>query len=89
MENKKIIKQFKLAAELMELHDENPFKIRSYTNAVGALELVEEPLEQMAQAQLESIQGVGKGIAAKIVEINQNGSFAELDQMLEDRKSVV
>lgn len=67
----------------MELHDENPFKIRSYTNAVGALELVEEPLEQLTQAQLEGIQGVGKGIAAKIIEINQNGSFAELDQMLQ------
>ncbi|MFD1187544.1 DNA polymerase/3'-5' exonuclease PolX [Pontibacter rugosus] len=83
MENKKIIKQFKLAAELMELHDENPFKIRSYTNAVGALELVEEPLEQLSQAQLESIQGVGKSIAAKIIEINEKGSFEELDQMLE------
>lgn len=83
MENKKIIKLFKLAAELMELHDENPFKIRSYTNAVGALELVEEPLASMAQAQLEGIQGVGKGIAAKIVEINEKGSFAELDQLLE------
>ncbi|AKD03335.1 DNA polymerase/3'-5' exonuclease PolX [Pontibacter korlensis] len=83
MENKKIIKQFKLAAELMELHDENPFKIRSYTNAVGALELVEDPLEGMSQAQLEEIQGVGKGIAAKIVEINEKGSFAELDQMLQ------
>lgn len=67
----------------MELHDENPFKIRSYTNAVGALELVEDPLEGMSQAQLEEIQGVGKGIAAKIVEINEKGSFAELDQMLQ------
>ena len=66
----------------MELHDENPFKVRSYTNAVGALELVEDPLEGMDQAQLESIQGVGKGIAAKIVEINATGSFEELDQML-------
>ena len=73
---------FKLAAELMELHDENPFKVRSYTNAVGALELVEDPLEGMDQSQLESIQGVGKGIAAKILEINATGSFEELDQML-------
>ncbi|WP_299825255.1 DNA polymerase/3'-5' exonuclease PolX [uncultured Pontibacter sp.] len=82
MENKKIIRLFKLAAELMELHDENPFKIRSYTNAVGTLELVEDPLAGMSQTQLESIQGVGKGIAAKIVEINTTGSFEELDQML-------
>ncbi|WP_187261675.1 DNA polymerase/3'-5' exonuclease PolX [Pontibacter beigongshangensis] len=82
MENKKIIRLFKLTAELMELHDENPFKIRSYGNAVAALELVEEPLEGKRQAELESINGVGKGIAAKIVELNETGSFAELDQML-------
>ncbi|MCC9137932.1 DNA polymerase/3'-5' exonuclease PolX [Pontibacter silvestris] len=82
MENKKIIKLFKLTAELLELHDENPFKVRSYTNAVGALELLEEPLEGKAQAELEKIGGVGKGIAAKIVEINSTGSFEELDQML-------
>ncbi len=82
LENKKIIRLFKLTAELMELHDENPFKIRSYGNAVAALELVEEPLEGKRQAELESINGVGKGIAAKIVELNETGSFAELDQML-------
>ncbi len=82
MENKKIIKLFKLTAELLELHDENPFKVRSYGNAVGALELVEAPLAGMSQAQLEEIGGVGKGIAAKIVEINATGSFEELDQML-------
>jgi DNA polymerase (family X) len=82
VENKKIIRLFKLAAELMELHDENPFKVRSYVNGAATLELVEEPLAGMSQATLESIQGVGKGIAAKIIEINQTGSFAELDQML-------
>ncbi|WP_242923011.1 DNA polymerase/3'-5' exonuclease PolX [Pontibacter liquoris] len=81
MENKKIIRLFKLTAELMELHDENPFKVRSYTNAVAALELVEEPLEGKSQAALESIAGVGKGIASKIIDINQTGSFAELDQL--------
>jgi len=82
LENKKIIKLFKLTAELLELHDENPFKIRSYANAVGALELVEAPLAGMSQPQLEEISGVGKGIASKIVEINTTGSFEELDQML-------
>jgi DNA polymerase (family X) len=82
LENRKIIKLFKLTAELMELHDENPFKIRSYVNAVAALELVEEPLTGKDQKELESINGVGKGIAAKIVEISETGSFDELDQML-------
>ncbi len=81
MENKKIIKLFKQTAALMELHDENPFKVRSYTNAAAALELVEEPLAGKTQPDLESINGVGKGIAAKIIDILQTGSFAELDQL--------
>ncbi|MDX5420498.1 MAG: DNA polymerase/3'-5' exonuclease PolX [Hymenobacteraceae bacterium] len=82
MENKKIIKLFKQAAELMELHDENPFKVRSYVNGAAALELVEEPLALKNQAELEGISGVGKSIAARIVEINETGSFTELDQLL-------
>ncbi len=66
----------------MELHDENPFKVRSYVNGAAALELVEEPLALKSQAELEGITGVGKSIAARIIEIEETGSFAELDQLL-------
>ncbi|MBX0335210.1 DNA polymerase/3'-5' exonuclease PolX [Pontibacter sp. HSC-14F20] len=82
LENKKIIKLFKLAAELMELHDENPFKVRSYVNGAAALELVEESLALKSQAELEGITGVGKSIAARVIEIAETGSFTELDQLL-------
>ncbi len=66
----------------MELHDENPFKVRSYLNAVAALELVEEPLAGKGLAELEAIGGVGKSIAARIVSLSKSGSFEELDQLL-------
>jgi len=82
LENKDILRAFRLAASLMELHDENPFKIRSYTNAVAVLERLETPLTGLPAAQLEQIDGIGKALAAKIVEISQTGSFAELDQYL-------
>jgi len=82
LENKDILRAFRLAASLMELHDENPFKIRSYTNAVAVLERMETPLSGQSATQLEQIEGVGKALAAKIVEISQTGSFAELDQYL-------
>lgn len=65
----------------MELHDENPFKVRSYINAVAALELVEEPLAGKGLAELEVIGGVGKSIAARIVALSVSGSFEELDQL--------
>jgi len=82
LENKDIIRAFRLASSLMELHDENPFKIRSYTNAVAVLERLETPVAGLPAAQLEQIEGIGKALAAKIVETAATGSFAELDQYL-------
>ncbi|WP_026461923.1 DNA polymerase/3'-5' exonuclease PolX [Adhaeribacter aquaticus] len=82
MENKKVIRAFRLATSLMELHDENPFKIRSYTNAVAVLERFETPLAGLSAAQLERMDGIGKTLAAKIVELTETGSFAELDQFI-------
>ncbi|PIQ21088.1 MAG: DNA polymerase/3'-5' exonuclease PolX [Cytophagales bacterium CG18_big_fil_WC_8_21_14_2_50_42_9] len=82
MDNKKIIRAFRLASSLMELHDENPFKIRSYTNAVATLERMETPVAGISATQLEQIEGIGKALAAKIVAISETGSFPELDQYL-------
>ncbi|KAA9333542.1 DNA polymerase/3'-5' exonuclease PolX [Adhaeribacter soli] len=83
MENKQIRRTFKLMASLMELHEENPFKIKSYQNAVMVLERIDSPLEGLSEKQLEHFDGIGKNIAAKIVELNQTGSFADLNKLLE------
>ena len=83
MENQDFIRLFKLTASLLELHDENSFKIRGYQNAVAALERVDAPLNQLSEQQLEQIEGVGKSIAAKIGEIRETGSFPELNKLLE------
>ncbi|MBA9076817.1 DNA polymerase/3'-5' exonuclease PolX [Rufibacter quisquiliarum] len=83
MENKELIRMFRLTASLMELHDENPFKIRSYTSAVMVLERLEQPIHQMSQSQLEKLDGIGKGMAAKILEAVQTGSHADLNRLLE------
>lgn len=83
MENKELIRMFRLTASLMELHDENPFKIRSYTGAVMVLERLESPIHQMSQSQLEKLDGIGKGMASKILEAVQTGSPADLSRLLE------
>ncbi len=74
---------FRLTASLMELHEENPFKIRSYTSAIMVLERIESPIHQMSQSQLEKLDGIGKGMAAKILEAVQTGSYADLTRLLE------
>lgn len=82
MENKKIVQKLKLHASLLELHGENPFKIRSYHNANFHIEKMSEPLAKLSIKQLEKLQGIGKALAEKICSLNTNGSFKQLDEYL-------
>lgn len=79
MENQEIAKNFDLLAKLMELHDENPFKIKSYTQAYTTLRKVEKPLETMSVRELGEIPGVGQAICDKIVEMVQTGHMKALE----------
>lgn len=80
MTNKDIAGLFHELASLMELHEENPFKIRSYENAYLALRKLDEPLlEQDREAWLQ-IKGIGATIMDKLEEIQRSGSFAILEE---------
>ncbi len=65
----------------MELHDENPFKVRSIQSAGYNIEKIETSLSSLSLAELEKQEGVGKSIAAKIIELNQSGKLAELEAL--------
>lgn len=67
----------------MELHDENPFKLRSYTTAAFNLEKFQTPLEMLPLKELEQIEGVGKSMAAHIREIVDQGVYGKLQELLE------
>ena len=82
MDNKTIAKYFSLTADLMELHGENPFKIKSYEYAGRSLRNIEGNLFEMDIQTLENLQGIGKNIAAKIMQLCTTGSFEELDALL-------
>lgn len=83
MSNKEIIRRLRLAASLMELHNENVFKIRSYQNAQVSLERISEPLEGLEPETIGALDGVGKSIATAIGEILATGSFKQLNELLE------
>ena len=82
MTNKEIAKLFKQTATLLELHDENQFKIRTYTNAVFNIEKQEDALITKNQGELEALKGIGKGLAQSILEIQQGGIFKQLEDLL-------
>jgi DNA polymerase (family X) len=75
LNNKKISKLLKNTVALMELHDENEFKIKSYNNALFNLDRYEGALADQSKSDLEKISGVGKSIAEAINQINEQGTF--------------
>jgi DNA polymerase (family X) len=83
MTTEEIAGALKLTAQLMELHEENPFKIKSIANAAFKLDKTDIDLEGKSLQELEQIEGIGKSIAAKINELQTSESLKELTAMLE------
>jgi DNA polymerase (family X) len=75
MTNKEIARTFNNLAAIMELHDENPFKIRSYQNAYITLRKWDKPLSDMSREEIDGIKGVGKAIGDKIQELLTTGTM--------------
>ena len=79
MDNEAIARRFFRLAALMEIRGDDPFRLRSYRNAGEAIETWPIPLKKIAKEEgiegLQSIPGVGKAIAGKIVELLDRGTF--------------
>lgn len=82
MDHKTILRQIKLSIQLMELHEENPFKIRSYQSALNALERGDQDITELSDGELSEIPGVGKSMLETIQRIKSSGSFPTLDELL-------
>jgi DNA polymerase (family 10) len=82
MKTEEILKALKLSSRLMELHNDNPFKIKSLNNAVFKLEKTGIDLSLAAQDELEKTEGIGKGIAQKIMELQSTGDLKELNHLV-------
>ena len=82
MTNTEISQHFSLLADLMELHDENAFKIKSYEFAGRTLKKRNELLAELSIEELEKIDGIGKAIAAKIFQLAHTGKLDLLEKYL-------
>ena len=83
MDNRALIKAFRLTAQLLELHDENPFKIRAYEGTATALEQLEFPVAEVERPGLPDRTGLSKTQAAKVAELLDTGTFDELQRLLD------
>ncbi|MES2447519.1 MAG: helix-hairpin-helix domain-containing protein [Bacteroidota bacterium] len=82
MENKPISRSLRLLSQLMELHGENPFKIKSVANAALKIDKLPFAIAQKPVADIDKIDGIGKSIAAKIIELLATGTIQELEDIL-------
>lgn len=82
MDNKTIARTFRLLSQLMELHNENPFKIKSIANASFKLDKLPFTLVGKTVEEIEKIDGIGKSISAKVIELINTGGLKELSDLL-------
>jgi DNA polymerase (family 10) len=78
MSNKEIANAFDDLANLLELHEENEFKIKSYRNAYITLRKLDQPLSEISAAEVKALKGIGPAISSKIQELLSTGTMAAL-----------
>jgi DNA polymerase (family 10) len=83
MENLAIARIFSEIADLLEIKNENPFKIRAYRNAAETIAHATEKLSYCTEEQLRAISGIGKELAAKIREVAETGEIRYHRDLLE------
>jgi DNA polymerase (family X) len=85
MTNQEIALVFRRLADLLELQDENPFKIRSYRNAAETIEDMTVPLGELVREggaeKLRQLPGIGEAISKKIIELLETGTFKSYEEV--------
>ena len=89
MTNSQIVDLLELTGRLMELHDRDTFKTRSFQTAAFNLDKSTADLVNLPVEELVKLQGVGKSVAQKIREIAETGHLTDLDELLAQTPSGV
>jgi DNA polymerase (family 10) len=78
MQNPDIARLFDEVADLLEIQDANPFRVRAYRNAARTIRDYPEPLTDLVRAgtkDLTDIAGIGDDLAEKITAIVTTGEL--------------
>ncbi len=81
MKNRDVKRVFEEIADLLELGDGNPFRIRAYRRAAMIVEGLPEDVAGMREEDLCRIPGVGKDLAGKIRELCDRGRIGLREEL--------
>src|SRR5881275_3115042 len=78
MQNPDIARLFDEVADLLEIQDANPFRVRAYRNAARTIRDFPEPIADLVHSggkDLTDIPGIGEDLAEKITDIVKTGEL--------------
>lgn len=76
MDTRQVVEILETIAQLLELQDENPFKIRAYRNGARALESLSGDLRTLVdQGTLGEVPGIGPALEEKITQLVTTGTM--------------
>jgi DNA polymerase (family 10) len=84
--NATIAAAFDEMADLLELQQANPFRIRAYRNAARTLAVWPEEMSKRRQRQapIDDLPGIGEDLAGKIEEMLDTGHMSALERLREE-----
>lgn len=82
MTNAEISDVFSLLAKLMDIHNENSFRAKSYASAAFTIDKLSVSLAETPKEQIQYIKGIGESNAKKIIEIVETGKLEQLNELL-------
>lgn len=79
--NRRVADLLLFMGQLLEIREEDSFKIRAYYRAADQISRLARPVSGMSVADLMGVAGIGKHITQKIQEIVATGTFRELEEV--------
>ncbi len=81
--NEEIARTFDELADLLEVDAANPFRVRAYRNAALTIRALPRELNDMVAAgeKLTELPGIGKELAAKVIELLTTGHTQSLERL--------
>lgn len=82
-DNAEIAEMFREMADLLEIENANPFRIRAYRNAAFTVDELPRSLDEMVTEgeDLTELPGIGEDLANAIIDILASGTFPALEQL--------
>jgi DNA polymerase (family X) len=82
VENARIADRLDAFAALLELGDANPYTVRAYRRAAATIRGAAAPVHELVRSgRVRELRGIGAGIEARLRELVETGSIAELAEL--------